>query len=195
MGDVETVKRSARTAARERRALVEPAERADRARAITARLLATHVITGAERVGVYLALGDEPETRGFISALWSRGIDVYVPRVTSDRHFQWMALGPDTALTPGRFGIDEPSAGEGGPARIRTGDLDVIVAPALAVDRRGFRLGRGAGYFDRALAGASAPIIAIAHDEDIVDDLPQEDHDVPVDMVITPGGSFRPEPT
>lgn len=194
MGDLETAKRSARSAARERRALVEPGERADRARAITARLLANHAIAQANRVGVYLALGDEPETRDFISALWSRGIDVYVPRVTSDLHFEWMALGPDTALTPGRFGIDEPSVGEGGPARIRTSDLDVIVAPALVVDHRGFRLGRGVGYFDRALAGTTSPIIAIVHDEDIVDELPHEDHDVPVDVVISPSGTFRPEP-
>lgn len=194
MGDFDTAKRSARVAARERRALVSPSERAARERAITARLLATHVITRAHRVGVYLALGNEPETRGFIAALWSRDIDVYVPRVTSDLHFEWMALGPDTSLTPGRFGIDEPPVRESGPARIRTTDLDVVVAPALAVDHSGLRLGRGAGYFDRALAGATSPIIAVVYDEDIVADLPREEHDVPVDLIISPGGSFRPEP-
>jgi 5-formyltetrahydrofolate cyclo-ligase len=70
---------------------------------------------------------------------------------------------------------------------IRTAAL--VIAPALAVDRvTGVRLGRGGGFYDRALAHAApgALLVAVVHDEELVDALPAEPHDRPVDAVVTP---------
>ena len=65
---------------------------------------------------------------------------------------------------------------------------DVVLVPALLVDRRGVRLGRGGGSYDRALARARGLTIALVHDDELVEELPREPHDVQVAAVATPGG-------
>ena len=69
--------------------------------------------------------------------------------------------------------------------------VDLVIVPALAVDHQGYRLGRGAGYYDRALPLATAPIAALLFNGEIIDEVPHEAHDVPVTMAITPSGVFR----
>ena len=70
---------------------------------------------------------------------------------------------------------------------------DLVVVPALAVDRYGFRLGRGGGSYDRALARVSASTLTVAllHDGELLDRLPAEPHDRPVRAVVTPGGGVQ----
>jgi 5-formyltetrahydrofolate cyclo-ligase len=78
-----------------------------------------------------------------------------------------------------------------GPTAI--GTAEVVVVPALAVDRRGVRLGRGGGYYDRALAHArrDAVLVAVVFDDELVDELPAEPHDLRVTAVVTPGGGWE----
>jgi 5-formyltetrahydrofolate cyclo-ligase len=61
-----------------------------------------------------------------------------------------------------------------------------VLVPALAVDRHGNRLGRGGGSYDRALARATGLTVAVLYDGELVDLLPVEPHDVPVNAVVTP---------
>ena len=68
---------------------------------------------------------------------------------------------------------------------------DVVIVPALAVDHAGYRLGRGAGYYDRALAGVRAPLCALVFSHELLPEVPHEPHDVPVQLAVTPGGVFR----
>ncbi len=65
----------------------------------------------------------------------------------------------------------------------------LVLVPALAVDRAGVRLGRGAGFYDRSLAMAdpAARLVAVVRDDELVDSLPGEDHDVPMTHALTPG--------
>ena len=65
----------------------------------------------------------------------------------------------------------------------------MVVVPALAVDRSGARLGRGAGFYDRSLplADPAARLVAVVRDDELVDELPHEDHDVPMTHALTPG--------
>ena len=78
----------------------------------------------------------------------------------------------------------EPPRGTGTVAR-----ADVVLVPALAVDRSGFRLGRGGGSYDRALArvGEQVPVIALLYDHELVDAVPVQEHDRPVRAVARPG--------
>ena len=69
----------------------------------------------------------------------------------------------------------------------------MVLAPGLAVDKRGMRLGKGGGYYDRALAGLDVPVAALLYDDDLLDEVPHDPHDVPVGMVVTASGIFRPE--
>jgi 5-formyltetrahydrofolate cyclo-ligase len=99
----------------------------------------------------------------------------------------------DTALRPNRFGIGEPA--EVAPVPVE--DLDVVVVPAVAVDRLGHRLGFGAGYYDRALAarGPGTLLVAAVFSVQVVDSITPEPWDVPVDVVVTEAGVIRPDPS
>jgi 5-formyltetrahydrofolate cyclo-ligase len=97
-------------------------------------------------------------------------------------------------LEPGRFGLLEPVGPRLGPTAI--GTADIVVVPALAVARDGVRLGRGGGYYDRALRHArpDAVVVALLFDDEFVDELPAEPHDRRVTAVVTPSGGWQALP-
>ncbi|WP_159943993.1 MULTISPECIES: 5-formyltetrahydrofolate cyclo-ligase [unclassified Nocardiopsis] len=142
-------------------------------------------------VACYYSVGTEPDTRRLVTALWKRGTYVLLPVFLPGGDLDWAAFeGPDS-LAPAGHGLLEPVGHRYGPGAL--GSADAVVCPALAVDRRGNRLGRGAGCYDRALdrRGPHTPAIALVHDEEFVESLPAEPHDRPVDAVVTPGGGVR----
>lgn len=139
-------------------------------------------------VACYYSVGTEPDTRGLVTALWERGTHVLLPVFLPDGDLDWVTFdGPDR-LVPAGHGLLEPRGRRHGPQALER--VDVVVCPALAVDRRGMRLGRGAGCYDRALRHKRphTPAVALVYDEEFVDSLPTEPHDRPVDAVVTPGG-------
>ena len=83
-------------------------------------------------------------------------------------------------------GLLEPCEPPRGPGAVAHADL--VIVPALAVDRRGTRLGRGGGSFDRALArvGPDVPVVALLHEGELLDRVPAEPHDRPVRMAALP---------
>jgi len=94
-------------------------------------------------------------------------------------------------LEHGRFGLSHPVGPRLGPTAIA--EADAIVVPALAVDRFGIRLGRGGGYYDRALVHArpDAVLVTVVFDNERVDELPREIHDRPVRAVVTPSRGWE----
>lgn len=166
-----------------------PAERSEAAEAIALHLLAVPAVTRANRVACYLSMPSEPGTGPLLEGLHDRGIEVVVPISLDDRSLDWVAHDPSASLTTTALGIPEP-----GGVRLGDGALaacDVVILPALAVDHAGHRLGRGAGYYDRALAGTDALLCAVVFTHELVPALPHEPHDVPVQMAVTPAGLFR----
>jgi 5-formyltetrahydrofolate cyclo-ligase len=93
-------------------------------------------------------------------------------------------------LVPGRWGLLEPP--QPWLPESAVAEASLVVVPALAVDRRGVRLGRGRGFYDRSLGGSNpqARLIAIVRDMELVDQLPAEPHDVPMTHAITPRGGM-----
>jgi 5-formyltetrahydrofolate cyclo-ligase len=71
----------------------------------------------------------------------------------------------------------------------------MVLVPALAVDRAGNRLGRGAGYYDRALTKTRAQVVAVIYDDELVDAVPHEPHDRLVDAALRPSGVSRSNPS
>lgn len=144
----------------------------------------------AKCVAAYVARPGEPGTEETLALLRERGIDVLLPVLTTGLERGWAYdTGPENRVqaAPGR--PPEP-VGDHLPAKTLQ-EADVILAPALAVDLKGVRLGQGGGWYDRALEHArdDALIIALVFDEEFVDDdidLPREPHDRPVHMVATP---------
>jgi len=135
-------------------------------------------------VAIYRSLPYEPPTGALAQMLHSRGAQVIVPETLPDLDLEWRELRAD--------GSEGPRLGLAG-----IGAAQVILTPALAIDRHGTRLGQGGGCYDRALARrrSDAVIVAIVNDQEYdPEPLPHDDHDVPVDAVITPGRGLEPIP-
>lgn len=145
----------------------------------------------AQRIAAYLSVGTEPGTRALLTAFADR--DVLLPVLLPDNRLDWARA--DSGLAPGRHGLLEPQGERLGPDAVATCDL--LVVPALAVDRTGTRLGRGGGSYDRALAGATGRVVALLHGGELVAQLPAQEHDAPVHAAVLPGRGLvrlRPHP-
>lgn len=172
-----------------RRRNMTAGERAAAADAIALHALSTPVIARARRVACYLSMSSEPGTAPLINALTQRGIGVIVPVSLDDHTLDWVGFDPALPVTTSPLGIPEPDADRLGADALA--DCDVVIVPALAVDHSGHRLGRGAGYYDRALTDVVAPVCAIVFAHELLPSVPHEVHDVPVQMTLTPHGVFR----
>jgi 5-formyltetrahydrofolate cyclo-ligase len=140
----------------------------------------------AGTVAAYVSIGTEPDTRGLIYALWKRGTYVLLPLLLDDNELDWASYeGPDS-LGPGPRGLLQPTEPPRGVTSVTSADL--VIVPALAVDRRGHRLGRGAGCYDRALArvGAVVPTVALIYDDELLDEVPAGPLDQRVRMAARP---------
>jgi 5-formyltetrahydrofolate cyclo-ligase len=138
----------------------------------------------AGTVAAYYSAGTEPPTRSLVYALWKRGSYVLLPVLRSGGNLDWASYeGPDS-LAPASHGLLEPA----GPAGAALTSADLVIVPALAVDKSGNRLGRGRGCYDRALArvGPLIPVIALLYDGELVDELPAGPLDRPVRMTAQP---------
>jgi 5-formyltetrahydrofolate cyclo-ligase len=127
-------------------------------------------------VAAYRPMRTEPGSVELLEALSALGVRVIVPLVLDDRDLDWTPWpGGDPLGTDAVAGAD------------------LVLVPALAVDRRGNRLGRGGGSYDRALLRVSAgvPTVALLYDGEVVDELPAEPWDVPVAAAVTPSGWHR----
>jgi 5-formyltetrahydrofolate cyclo-ligase len=136
------------------------------------------VVAGATRVACYAAVGTEPPT----AALFALCREVLLPVLLPDGDLDW-ALHRDD-LQPAAKGLLEPAGRRLGVEALAS--CDVVLVPALAVDGRGTRLGRGGGSYDRALPRATGLTIALLYDGEHVDRLPSEPHDARVRAVATP---------
>ena len=172
-----------------RRRAQSPAERAEAADAIALHALAVPLVSRAHRVACYLSMDSEPGTGPLIAALHDRGIEVVVPISLPDHTLDWVVHEPVAEVSVTGLGIPEPEGPRLGADALRT--CSVVIVPALAVDHAGHRLGRGAGYYDRALADVTVPLCALVFTHELLPEVPHEPHDVPVHMAVTPSGLFR----
>jgi len=134
----------------------------------------------AQRVACYLPFGGEPDTSAFIRWGIDAGLTVLLPVANPDNTMHWVEFDGVTTK-PSIFGFAEPH----GPTA-QLDPVDLIIVPALAIDQRGNRLGKGKGYYDRALAGNLAPVAAVVYEHELLEALPAEAHDRPVEFVVTP---------
>ncbi|MFD3327225.1 5-formyltetrahydrofolate cyclo-ligase [Streptomyces sp. NPDC058701] len=180
-----------------RRAL-SPGDRAAAARALARSALALPELAGARTVAAYVSVGAEPGTRELLDALRAAGKRVLLPVLLPDNDLDWGAYGGPGSLAgaehPGKMRLLEPAGPRLGPDAV-TG-ADAVLLPGLAVDRRGMRLGRGGGSYDRVLerlerAGAHPALVVLLYDDEVVARVPEEPHDHPVQAVATPSGVRR----
>jgi 5-formyltetrahydrofolate cyclo-ligase len=145
-----------------------------------------------QTVCAYVPVGSEPGSPALLDRLLELGARVLLPvaRTGADGvplPLQWAEYQPDT-LQPAGFGLREPPPPYLPAAAVS--EAAVILVPALSVDRSGARLGRGAGFYDRTLgaAVAGAKLVAVVRDDEVLDELPAEPHDIRMTHVMTPTG-------
>jgi 5-formyltetrahydrofolate cyclo-ligase len=186
--EVGAAKSALRTRHLARRRARPQAERDAAAAAVAAALL--RGLAGSRTVAAYVPAPEEPGHGRLPAAFAELGARVLLPVVPAEGAELGWAV--DTGrLAPGRFGLQEPVGPRLGSTAV--GTADVVVVPALAVSTAGVRLGRGGGYYDRALRHArpGAELVAVVFDDELLDDLPAEPHDQRVTAVVTPTGGWQ----
>ncbi|HEX2494627.1 MAG TPA: 5-formyltetrahydrofolate cyclo-ligase [Steroidobacter sp.] len=152
-----------------------------------------------EHVAVYLAYGGELDLSPLITAGRRRGCALYLPVITDYRNRRMVFRRFDAAieLRTNRYGIPEPTAGE----TVSALRLDLVLAPLVAFDLRGSRLGSGAGFYDRALhrlrerrSWRRPRVIGVGYEFQRVDELASAPWDVPLDGVLTDSTFYRMAP-
>ena len=155
---------------------------------------------GAMLVLLYRAMPDEIEVDGIVRALAARGARLAFPMVGDDGALRLLEVAASDPLDPAhwtrdRFGIAAPNTDSPAVRRVRARELDAVVVPGRAFDRRGARLGRGKGFYD-ALLGRLRPdarraTVGVCFREQLVDCVPEDGHDRRVAFVAAEGRLFR----
>jgi 5-formyltetrahydrofolate cyclo-ligase len=182
-------KREVRRRVLARRDAIDPEVRERAAARVTERVLALPEIAGATTVLAFSPFGSELPMLPLIEALVGRGVQVGLPVITGP-DIDARAWRPGDPTTETSFGAEEPADG----ATIEPSAIDVILTPAVAVDRTGRRVGYGGGFYDRFLlrTRADAVRIAVILAEQLVDDdLPAGAFDLRVDAIVTPDELIR----
>ncbi|MEU8296540.1 5-formyltetrahydrofolate cyclo-ligase [Micromonospora sp. NPDC048909] len=170
------------------------ADRAAAAGRVQAELVALVRRLRPARMTAYVPVGSEPggsELPEALRAALPPGGELLLPVLRPDLDLDWARYaGPGSLAAAGR-GMRQPTGLRLGVSAITGAEL--VVVPALAVDRRGLRLGRGGGSYDRALARVPAATLTVVplHDGELVPAVPAEPHDRPVRAVVTPAGGLR----
>jgi 5-formyltetrahydrofolate cyclo-ligase len=139
----------------------------------------------ASNIATYLSYGDEPSTVDLNTELLQNGKHLYLPRIIG-KELEWVQWQGDTSqLIPSKLSknILEPN----GPAISDQSLIELIIVPALRIDRSGYRLGQGGGFYDRSLSKLNCWSIGLIHPDEISsEDLPRESFDIPLNAAATP---------
>ena len=178
-------KRRLRTLLRQQRRALSAQDVRKNSQRIAARLCAQAMFHQARQILLYSPDENEVETEGLWQAACRRGIDVYYPRVTADKQeVEFVRRHDNEPLIPGVFDILVPP---GENLLTSVAQTDLVLIPGVGFDQNGHRLGRGRGYYDRALSGALAGAlrVGLAHECQVVAHIPIDPHDERVDYIVT----------
>jgi 5-formyltetrahydrofolate cyclo-ligase len=187
------IARAAKSRLRSRLLAARAARSADARRAAASGIAAAALAYLGDRatpalVAAYLSVGSEPGTGPLLEELAARGVRLIVPVLVDGGDLDWASYAPGHALAEGLRRTIHPCGARLGVDAVR--DEEAVIVPALAVDRRGQRLGRGGGSYDRALqrVAPGRPVLAVVYDDEVLDELPAESHDRAVDGALTASG-------
>jgi 5-formyltetrahydrofolate cyclo-ligase len=180
MSDTKRALRSQLIAARAR---IAQEERSARSLAIARRVEELPAFRDARRVALYAPLGTEVDSRELSHRALARGVELVFPRAVPGERRLVFARAAPAALVRGPLGALEPPAGA---PEVALDAIECVVMPGVAFSEDGLRLGRGGGYYDATLKRMPrAARVGLAFDAQVVQTLPREPHDVPLDAIVT----------
>ncbi len=148
------------------------------------------ILAKPQSIGLYMPFNGEPDVRPLVAWLRSHNIKLATPVVNAlhsgqMQFHQWLET---TQFQKNKFGISEPQNSQ----VVEPDEIEVLLAPLVAFNSTGTRLGMGGGYYDRWLAKANTrpQIVGIAYELQRIENIPRRDWDIPLDQVITEKGRF-----
>lgn len=157
--------------------------------ALFARFLALPEVQQAKVIfGFWGIPGREPETAKLIAKLLEQGKVVGLPRMLPARQMEVRRYDPAIPMEKAAFGIEEPSTDC---ELLPKEEIDLVLTPAVAYDKRGYRMGFGGGYYDRWLPDFSGVTVGLCRDCVLQAQVPVEPHDAQVDLVLTEHQTIR----
>ena len=161
---------------------MSPQARRESDEALFARFLALPQLADARRVLLYHGMGGEPDTARLMEPLRRMGKILALPRCLPENRLEFRIVECESRLVRHPYGMWEP--GEDCPL-VEPEEIGLVLVPGLAFDRSGGRLGQGGGYYDRWLAGFSGLTVALCRQLTLLDRVPRQTHDRPVELVVT----------
>ena len=187
-------KQELRASLKTQRRALPSSSRLQSARAVARHIAATHWLAPGKRIGLYASLPHELGTAPLIDLARQRGCEIYLPRILSLRQGRMAFVPHGRRGGVHALGMHEPWGSEFFPARF----LDTIFVPSVALDRRGARLGHGAGFYDRALAfrrvrqhWRGPRLVGLAYSFQVVPEIPVTPTDVFMDVLATDKGIYE----
>lgn len=182
------MKNQIREEIKEKRRTLSEINRERKSHQIFEKFISLPEIKEAKNILVYVSYGEEVVTHFMIKRLLQTDKVLYTPKVDGDNIIA-CRLDHWEDLEFGTFGILEPKE----VIEIKhPSELDLIMVPGVAFTEKGDRMGLGKGFYDRFLDKCPATKVGLAYDEQIINELPIEDHDVPMDIIITDSTIIRP---
>ncbi|MDQ5828745.1 MAG: 5-formyltetrahydrofolate cyclo-ligase [Actinomycetota bacterium] len=180
-----------------RRDAMDPCSRTALSRAIVRDIIETSVYRRSDTIMAYASFGSELQTDEFMRHVLHQGKILLLPRVNLQKGSLdlYRVRDPVRDLRVGTWGIREPRPDRC--VRVDPHAIDFVLVPGLAFDARGGRLGYGGGFYDKLLAHGLSPcawLVAGAFKSQMVEKVPVDGHDVPMDVVVTENGHYPPGP-
>lgn len=167
------------------RRAVDPLTRSTEALALSHAAVTS--VQGMSTVAAYVSVGSEPGSLDLLDAVRGVGVRILLPIAREPGPLRWAEYVDRDSLVSAPYRLSEPNGPILDASEVST--CDAVLIPALAVDLRGVRLGRGAGFYDRTLdlCAPGALLIAVVRDDELVPELPEEPHDRRTTHALTPG--------
>ncbi len=185
MADTKAQKQWLRQSIRRQQAALSESYKTSSSKAIAKFMMQQEAWRRAQVVFLYMSMKSEVGTEELIKTAHMQGKTVCLPRCVENRQMQARLVTPESRLRPAAFGILEP--GEDTPL-LQPQEIELVVAPCVAVDKAGNRLGNGAGYYDRFLQRTNAVVACLCRQAFLQQSLPSDSWDYTVDMVVTEAG-------
>ena len=138
----------------------------------------------SEKIFIYVGFGSEITTETFIKKCINKK-QIFVPKIENGK-MNLIRLKSWDELAPGHFGVLEPTSSD-----YYEGKIDLVVTPSIVFDNNGYRLGYGKGYYDKYFSSREYDIsVGLSYHKLLQDNVPKEDHDIKVDVIITEEKTF-----
>ncbi|GAA0331134.1 5-formyltetrahydrofolate cyclo-ligase [Oceanobacillus sp. FSL W7-1293] len=147
-------------------------------------LVASPVFQQAATIGITISTAQEWATSSIMEKAWEKGKIIASPKcIVKTKEMQYYAWNQLDQIEAGYAGIKEPIPEKTTP--IAPADIDLLLVPGVIFDKDGYRIGYGGGYYDRMLADYKGVTISLCTEKQLVERIPRESHDLPVELIIT----------